>query len=130
MRRVGRALPATPVAIACAALLQPGATDAASLRARVRNLLQDLREREVPLALGRAFDSIRRRRQSEKSALRMRELDLEVLDAEEAELVVTLALAQLTRRRIVRKKDGVLLIPEGERPVVEYYANSIRHHGV
>lgn len=58
----------------------------------------------------------------------MRELDAELLDAEEAELILTLTVAQLSRRRILRKGEGGLRILDEHRPIVEYYANSIRHH--
>jgi glycerol-3-phosphate O-acyltransferase len=126
-RRIGGALPVTPMSLTCAALLEPGPADAAAVRGLVRELVARLRAAGAPFAFGQAFESIHRRRHSEKSALRMREFDAELLDAEEAELVVTLAMAQLGRRRIVRK-GGVLTFKEADRPIVEYYANSIRHH--
>ena len=128
MQRIGRALPATPIAIACTALLQSGGKDVASIQGRIREVTAELRRRGAPTAFGHAFESLRRRRTAEKAALRVREFDIEVLDAEEAELILTLTVAQFSRRRILRRQGGELRIPDVERPVVEYYANSIRHH--
>lgn len=133
-RRIGAVIPATPVPIFAAAWLREGPTDDAAIRARVRSVLAELRARSVPLALGRAFDDIRRKRTDGESGPAIHEaFDAALIDDEEADQVVSLAGTLLLRRGILRR----VVSPSGRgydpaapdaKEVLTYYANSIVHH--
>ncbi|MCB9676905.1 MAG: 1-acyl-sn-glycerol-3-phosphate acyltransferase [Alphaproteobacteria bacterium] len=133
LHRIGRVIPATPVPIFATAYFAGGPTDNNSVRARVADVMRDLRARGAPIALGRAFDSIAHRRQDpEQGPSITSELDASLLDAEEAELVYLLASFSLVRRRVLRRVvtptgNGLDLI-EGAEDILRYYALSIRHH--
>jgi glycerol-3-phosphate O-acyltransferase len=124
--RVGGVLPATPVPILCEAFLREGPTDPASLRARVLDVLVDLRTSGATVTWGASFAAFSRfiddpsRPAGERSALWERE----------AATVYDLAAMSLVRRGVLRRaRDGTLSLWRMEdAPVVAYYANSIRHH--
>ena len=82
--------------------------------------------------LGRAFESIDRRRTGVEAPAIHRDLDDAFLDTEEAETLFLVASYSMVRRLLLRRvvtESGSGLEPtEGAGPVVAYYANSIRHH--
>lgn len=132
-RRIGPVVPATPVPIYATAVLREGPTDDAAIRGRVREVLAELRARNVPLALGRAFDELRKKREPDERPGIHPAFDEALLDDEEADQVTSLASTLLTRRSLLRK----VVTPAGpghetqapDAPeVLRYYANSIRHH--
>jgi glycerol-3-phosphate O-acyltransferase len=128
-RRVGEAVPATPVSILCTAFLRRGPTDEGAMAVRIGEIIAELRRAGAPVALGDAFASIKRRSSDEAEDDRqVAELDEHVLDSERADLVLTLATSQLVRRRVLRRRGKLLEVGGGQLPIVEYYANSIRHH--
>ncbi len=125
--RIGEVIPATPVPLLCTAMLAQGPNTSGQLQKRVAEVVRELRDKGRPVALGRAFDTIRERR-SQPGVASVPGLDDELLDAEEAELIVVLARTQLERRGVVVKNGSELEMVDGEQPILEYYANSIRHH--
>jgi glycerol-3-phosphate O-acyltransferase len=132
--RIGSVIPATPVPIFATAYLRDGPNDDVGLRARVRVVLAELRARQAPLALGLAFDEVRRKRETDPNRPAIHEsFETELIDDEEAEQVVQLAGTLLQRRQVLRRVVG----PSGKgydgdapdtRRVLGYYANSIVHH--
>ena len=125
-RRIGHFIPATPVPIVCTALLRDGPGDEVALAERIRLVLAELRAAGAPLGLGRAFASVEARRG--QHGTQIPGLDDHLLETEEADLVLSLARGQLVRRRIVRRVGTAVEVPDDQRPLIEYYANSIRHH--
>lgn len=126
-RRIGRVVPATPVPILCLAL-DGGARALGEVRVAVRRLLARLRAAGAPIALGEAFDGIARRRDAPPPESIPGGLDEDLLDQEEAELVVTLAGKALQRRLVVKVDGREIRVQRGEEPIIAYYAASIRHH--
>lgn len=127
-RRIARAIPCPPVPIVCLALLRDGPNDGVSLVARIRDVNRELRAVGAPMALGEAFRSIEDRRRELDAHSNIPGLDQDVLDHEEAELMLILVRRALVTRRIVREiADGLQVVP-GQEAVVEYYAWSILHH--
>jgi glycerol-3-phosphate O-acyltransferase len=124
--RIGRVIPVTPVAITCLALLREGPADTASLIGRIKAVIAELRAVGAPFGLGDAFASIEKRRVIPKGESHIPDLDADVLASEEAELMLILSESQMLRRLVIRKHKGKVEIVD--RPVVEYYANSVRHH--
>jgi glycerol-3-phosphate O-acyltransferase len=129
-RRIGAVIPATPVPILCTALLREGPRDDKALRHRVHAVLAELRAADARLALGLAFDEIRRKQAAEPAPIH--ELfDAELAADEEAEQVLSLATTLLVRRGLLEP----VLTPTGPghepvtdaEPILTYYANSIRH---
>ncbi len=131
-RRIGAVVPATPVPVLCTALLRPGDPDDGAVRDRVREVLAELRAKGAPLALGRAFDEVRRKRAAEDEPAIHEVFDAALVDDEEAEVVQSLATTLLARRKIVRRvvtPTGLGWEPADDAgDVLAYYANSIRHH--
>lgn len=125
-RRIGASIPVTPVSAFCVALRRPGPRDEASITSRIREVLTDFRASGAHLALGAGFDDIRARRTLRSGETAMPEIDGALLDTEEAELVYRSAWQQLARRLIIRKRNKVVEILEGD--VVDYYANAVAHH--
>jgi glycerol-3-phosphate O-acyltransferase len=101
MERIGAVVPVTPVPLAAAALLSFGAS--AVSRARVRERMDDLRD-----TLG--------------------ELNAKVVRSELpiAEVWDRAWLMLRMRRLVVEQGDTLVILPQ-QRPLLEYYANSIRH---
>ncbi|MBK7759658.1 MAG: 1-acyl-sn-glycerol-3-phosphate acyltransferase [Deltaproteobacteria bacterium] len=124
-RRVAEVIPATPVPIFCAAILQGGELAVPAVEARVRGVLRSLRAAGAPIALGRAFDHFHHRREADAG---VPFLDAEVLDAEEAEQIGILAAALLSRRGILTELGGRYFLAPGSDGLLAYYANSIAHH--
>ncbi len=123
---MGEVVPATPVAVLCEAMRRDGPDDHASVRGRIRGVLGGLREVGAPLALGQALQGLGEQPDIHEA------FDRALADDEEAERVWQLASQLLVRRRVLRRVftptgDGVEVVP-GAEELVEYYANSIRHH--
>jgi glycerol-3-phosphate O-acyltransferase len=131
-RRIGRVIPATPVPIFATALLREGPDDDVSVRRRVVAVLSELRARRAVLALGLAFDEIRRKRHPEATFIH-ETFEEALIDAEEAEQLAALASALLVRRGVLRHGEvdgqpGHLQAADDADNVLKYYANSIAHH--
>lgn len=133
--RVHLAIPATPVVLVARALLAsaaaagesppPPATPLGTLRAEVRLELERLRALGRPVALGTAFDAVASARVdlAAAGAGDRARMEGEILDAEEAEVIVDMALAILARRGAVERGPGGVLARD---PVLlRYYANSL-----
>lgn len=128
-RRVGRVVPGTPVPVLCLALQRPGDDTERAIRDRVRALLAELRAAGAPLALGLAFDEVRRKRAEAHAPDIHETFDAALIDDEEAEQVVRLAATLLRRRGVGELSDGrwVRRAPDADE-VLAYYARSIAHH--
>jgi hypothetical protein len=125
LARVSTAIPATPVALVSRALLD-GVTDVPSLRRHVREQIVRIRTEGRMLAEGRAYAGIGVGRakltgiEPEKD-----DLDRDILDGEEAEITVDLALRLLKRRKVVRAEGPRLHVGDGDRALLAYYARSL-----
>jgi glycerol-3-phosphate O-acyltransferase len=127
--RVGAVVPALPVPVLATALLQPGDDSERAVRDRVRAVLAELRARGAPLSLGLAFDDVRKKRAEAHRPDIHETFDEVLLDDEEAEQVVRLAVTQLARRGVLAPPGPRVtrVAPDAE-DVLRYYANSIAHH--
>lgn len=126
-RRIGHAIPVVPVAIACTALLRPGGDGFPEIVKRIKAAIAEFREAGAPVSLPASFDAIRDRK-LQRPASQIPDLDDDVDDGDEAEQVLMLAVAQLARRRVIRVHRTPRRIEVLDTAVVEYYANSVRHH--
>lgn len=131
-RRVAAVVPATPVAILATALLREGPTDDRSIKLRVRAVVAELRAAGARLALGRAFDALKRRREAEADAGIHPAFDAALVDDEEADRIRELASMLLIGRKLARRVatptgDGIEVAAE-DLEVLRYYARSIAHH--
>jgi glycerol-3-phosphate O-acyltransferase len=132
VNRIGSVVPATPVPVFCEALRRGGATDYGSIAVRVRQVLAELRDAGAPLQWGAALASIEARRAAPSVTSITADLDDALLDQEEAETVVDLAVRSLKRRRVLR--EVVTPTGRGAEPVsgtdkiITYYANSLAQH--
>ncbi len=126
-KRVGHAIPVVPVAITCTALLEPGGGGFSDVVKRIKVVTERFRAASAPLAFGPQFAGIEERRK-QKQQSQIPELDENIDDADEAELILMLSLAQLQRRRVVRWHPKDRRITVIETAVAQYYANSARHH--
>lgn len=102
MGEVGKVVPALPVSLVALALSEKAdeGMDRLALKARVGELIDQLTESEAHVHLAH----------------------------HDRDYEVTAGLRMLTMRHIVREaEDGLLMIAEDEKPLVDYYANSIRH---
>ncbi len=130
--RIAEVIPATPVPIFAAAWFRDGPFDNASLRGRIREVIDDLRAAGAPIALGEAFETLEQRRSADATAAITPDLDDQLLAAEEAERIHLLASMALVRRRVLKRAitptgNGLDLI-DGLEDVLRYYALSIAHH--
>ncbi|MBX2804031.1 MAG: 1-acyl-sn-glycerol-3-phosphate acyltransferase [Myxococcales bacterium] len=131
--RVGSVIPATPVAVLCEALQRVTSESPGALRASVAQVIGQLRAAGAPLALGEAFDDLRRRDAESTMAPAIEDtFDAELRADEEADRVGALARMLLRRRGVLRtvmtpSGRGVRIV-SGAEPVVSYYASSIAHH--
>lgn len=122
---VAKAIPATPIALVCGALLDD-VTDVPSLRRNVRDRIATARAEGRAIAQGDAFAGVKRGRQENVGGEGDKDdLDRDILDAEEAERTVDLALRLLRRRGVVSLADGRLAIAAGATELVRYYARSL-----
>ena len=122
LARVATVVPATPVVLTCRAL-DRGHTRAAAIRAAVRDELRELRAAGRPIAQGAAFESVRRARADEKDTAA--EMDREIVDADEADRTVDLAMALLERRGLVRGVGDVATVDPRAWALIRYYARSL-----
>jgi glycerol-3-phosphate O-acyltransferase len=101
MGEIARVIPVTPVSLVATALLgfDGAAVSDAALVARVSALGEELVSRKVHVYVPR----------------------------QDLVYFVRVGLRMLVLRRLVVRQDGAYCIPPRERPVVEYYANSIAH---
>jgi glycerol-3-phosphate O-acyltransferase len=133
VRRIGAVIPATPVPVFCEAMRRDGDDDRGSLAVRVREVLAELRAANAPLQWGLALQSFQQQRAAHTDAPNIHEaFDTELLDQEEAEVVLELATSSLLRRRVLRRvvtPTGKGFEPvDGAEVLVDYYANSLAHH--
>lgn len=130
MERIATAIPATPVPLLCAVLLDGGGSEA-ELATRVRALREKLSARGVPIALGAEFEPMRRGRAAlEEDEDRNRDLarlERDLLASEEDEAIVRLAAEHLERRGLIAIRDGKVSVDPSARAkeLLEYYAKSL-----
>lgn len=122
MAEVAKVIPATPVPMVCRALLD-GVRDVPGIKKHVREQLTTMREEGRPIALGRAFKSVEIARRHTPDDGVKGSLDVDIVDAEEAERVVDLALSLLARRRLIRVAAG--RVEGGDDVIFRYYALSL-----
>lgn len=99
MDRVGAVVPALPVSLVATVLLRSGDREWTKLeiKSEVGELMTDLERRGVNVYVPRSDD----------------------------DYAIEVGLRTLILRRIVREKDGLFSVPDGESSVLAYYANSI-----
>jgi glycerol-3-phosphate O-acyltransferase len=125
LARVAETIPATPIPMVCRALLD-GVADVTALRRHVRDQIADARAHGRSVAEGRAYDSVRRGRARLTGEVADKdELDRAILDGEEAEITVDLALRLLRRRALVTSQGPALALTEPGRALAAYYARSL-----
>ena len=120
---VGKSVPATPVPILCAALLEDPDAGVSAITGRVRALVTRLRAAGAPVALGAAFAAPKEMESSE-----LGHMEAEVSALEEAERIVTLAGYNLERRGLVQHVEGCLVIVAENVDLIQYYARSLAQH--
>ncbi|MFN7952742.1 MAG: 1-acyl-sn-glycerol-3-phosphate acyltransferase [bacterium] len=135
MHAIARAIPVTPIPLACAALqrLGPGPVTHDALRAEIARLRKSAEARGAAVVMGHEFEAERgaRERLGDERADRrggLVEFEEAYLDAGEARVLLDCALEVLVRRRVVRIRAGAIEIRPDKQDVVRYYANSIRRH--
>jgi len=130
MERIATSIPATPVPLLAAVLLDGGGTET-ELAARVRALREKLSARGVPVALGAEFEHLRRGRAAlEEDEDRNRDLlrlEGELLASEEDEAIVRLGAEHLERRGVIALRDGAVAVDPSPRAqeLLDYYARSL-----
>lgn len=134
VRRIGAVIPATPVPVFCEALRRSGDKDRGSITLRAREVLAELRGAGAPLQWGEAGARIEELRASHQDAPSIHEaFDTQLLDHQEAEILVELAGPSLVRRRVLRRVvtptgKGYEPVDDAAEVLVDYYANSLAHH--
>lgn len=133
MHSLSRATPATPVPLACRAILELGGrATAEELATRTFDLARRLRALGTPVILGRELQYLT----DERTQLAAdRDVDLrrpelaaleeQLIDAESARESTRIGLERLQPRGVVLLQDGVFSIAPGQEPVVRYYAGSL-----
>ncbi len=119
---VAGVVPATPVVLV-ARVLERGVVDLTGLRRAVREEIAACREAGRPLGFGVAYAGVRAARPYDGGD--KESLDRDLIEAEEAEKTVDLALSLLKRRRLVRVEAGRVSLAADAVPVLAYYARSI-----
>ncbi len=135
MEHLGRAVPATPVAMLSAALLDRDLPDFSRIEASawIGSMHSTLRADGVPFVHGSEFEEIRQaleeaERGTKIRARELQEVEIGLVASEEAEQTVDLALDVMRRNDILEKAGDRYRIRQGKRNFVVYYANSIAHH--
>ncbi len=123
LAEVGATVPATPVVLVSAALLD-GARDTAALRQHVGAALVRHRAAGRPIAQGRAFQGLPDAA-PDLANPDLADLDADIRSAEEAERTVDLALRLLTRRDLVTLAGGRVTLAADAPPILAYYARSL-----
>jgi glycerol-3-phosphate O-acyltransferase len=125
MGEVARVVPATPVCLTSRALLA-GAADTSALVRAVREEIAGCRARGLPVSQGRAFASVRAGRAAEADeGGGAAGLSGDILDGEEAERTVDLALELLRRRGLVVREGERVVVAADAAPLLRYYARSL-----
>ncbi|TAL36714.1 MAG: hypothetical protein EPN93_07780 [Spirochaetes bacterium] len=130
---IARTIPVTPVCITARALLSGEADGMGKdeLVGRVEKLRKIIKRKNGRVVLGKAFETTQALSQSlerEKPG-RTRELvsfEEDLIAGDEAAQTVETALEILKRRKLVTVRRGVVKIVAANRPLVEYYANSLK----
>ena len=123
LRKVADVIPATPVVLVARALEQ-GALDLPGLRKAVRGQIAACRATGRPLGFGIAYGSVRAARPNADGGDK-ESLDRDLIEAEEAEKTVDLALSLLRRRRLLAVEAGRVQLAADAPPILAYYARSI-----
>lgn len=132
LERIGSTIPVTPVCITAHALLSFDNQELTktNLIRKVSTLRNTIKEGGGRIVLGKTFESsvnIHRHLLAEKQD-RTKELvnfEEDMLDFEDAQQTVEVALDLLKRRKIISFLNEKITINEKRRPFLEYYANSL-----
>lgn len=124
--RVAAVVPATPVVLLTRAL-RSGAADRAELRRRVREEIAGCRAAGRPLAFGLAYAEVEmaRARNLDEARGDKTALDQELIEGEEAERTVDLALSILKRRGLVAITGPMVGPAPGADALLAWYARSL-----
>ncbi len=125
--RIAAVIPTTPVVLVAQALVG-GEREVVAIRKHVRSGIASARAVARPVAQGRAFDLVRGARARVEEAddrSPQATLDREIVDAEEAERTVDLALALLRRRGLVGGGRDVVTVSADDEHLLRYYARSV-----
>jgi glycerol-3-phosphate O-acyltransferase len=133
LERIGSAMPVTPVCITARALLslESEQIDRSDLVKTVSEMRRSIKKNGGRIVLGKSFESsldIHRHLVSEKHD-RTKELvsfEEDLLDFEDAQQTVDVALELLKRRKIISSHNGMVTISEKRKSLLEYYSNSLR----
>ncbi len=135
MGEIARAVPVTPVPLACAALVRLGSRPITrdALLSDIRALRCAAEAAGAVVVMGREFEAdrgARARLGDERSERRggLVEFEEAYLDAEESRVILDCALEILIRRRLVDATGDTVVVRPGRHEVIAYYANSIRRH--
>jgi glycerol-3-phosphate O-acyltransferase len=131
---ISRAIPVTPVCITSYALLSlnENVVGRDALVREVERLRRIIKRKNGRIVLGKAFETSRAladRLEDEKET-RTKELvsfEEDLLASDEAAQTVKVALEIMKRRTLVAVKRGTVRPVPSKRPVVEYYANSLKN---
>jgi glycerol-3-phosphate O-acyltransferase len=132
LEQVGRVIPVTPVSLAASAVLADGrpVIPRTDLIGRMIDLRASLIRRDARIVRGREFVDLmsEKRRLAFEADDRTGELlsfERKIIDMEEMEKTLDLAMEVLSLRKIVRRKRETIVINPKRREVLTYYANSI-----
>jgi glycerol-3-phosphate O-acyltransferase len=132
LARVGRVIPVTPVTFMARALLDDGRTviPRADLTGRMIQMKEKLVRRDARIVRGKEFVDLmmEKRRLAFEADDRTGELlsfEHGIIDMEEMEKTIDLAMEVLSLRKIARSKKENIIINQKRREVLTYYANSI-----
>jgi len=134
MKRVGEVIPVTPVPLAALAILRDGrdVIPKTELLSGMRKLRRRLVQRDARIVQGDEFMDI----ETEKMRLRAVAMDRtqelldfehEIIETEEMDRTLSLALEVLSLRKIAWKKREDIVINPNRKEVLTYYSNSIIH---
>ena len=134
IKKVGEVIPITPVPFLSYAVLQDGRNviPQTELIARMRKIKKELVKKDARIILGKEFGDLieEEKRLSDEKEERTSELfDFEhgMIETEEIERSIDLALEVLGQRKIAKKKKDSIVINPDRKEVLEYYRNSIIH---
>lgn len=134
IRRIGRAVPATPVVLLSVGLLEsPRESHTFSqLVDLVRRTREELEAKGVRIVTGREFQKFRRAlvqlEQREEARPEILDVERGFLRQEEAEQLVRFATDVLRRNRILTKQGRAFRVRPERADFLRYYANSLAHH--
>jgi glycerol-3-phosphate O-acyltransferase len=134
LEKIGEVIPVTPVCLTSKAImmLKKNSIKRTELIKQINDIKKVLKENKNRIVFGRAFWSSQesfRHLESERHD-RQKELvsfEEELLDADEAEKMVEVALDILERRKLVKIKDNKITVNKNRKAFIEYYANSLNH---